>query len=184
MIDKVEAKCIVFPKWLISLWSIIAIIQMKQAYLINIRLYLNFPKVQDKIEKQNLCESTQKSWPLGFIMTRKCFKKFSAIQILEKKFTRLYRVCSDKTFIQRQGMWWGQGRKSTAHIQNWWAMEVQEPFTAEAWNDLSEELSFGRAQREVLRGVPLKPAVSNWFDQLPRISKETDPGDHHTSLGS
>ena len=51
-------------------------------------------------------------------------------------------------------------------------MEVQEPFRAEAWNDLSEEISFGRAQREVLRGVPLKPAMSNWLGQLPRISKE------------
>ena len=47
-------------------------------------------------------------------------------------------------------------------------MEVQEPFRAEAWNDLSEEISFGRAQREVLRGVPLKPAMSNWLGQLPR----------------
>lgn len=63
-------------------------------------------------------------------------------------------------------------------------MEVQEPFRAEAWNDLSEEISFGRAQREVLRGVSLKPAMSNWLGQLPRISKETDPGNHHTSLGS
>lgn len=53
MIDKVEAKCIIFfPKWLISLWSIIVIIQVKQAYLMNIRLYLNFPRVQDKIEKK------------------------------------------------------------------------------------------------------------------------------------
>ena len=127
-----------FPKWLISLWSIIAIIQVKQAYLMNIRLYLNFPRVQDKIEKENLCENTQKSWPLGFIMARKCFKKFSPIQILEKNLPDSTEYSQIRLLFK--GKWCDEGKGERVQQTS----KIDEPWKSKSHSELKLGMTWVR----------------------------------------